>query len=363
MSNESNGPEVAPPSPRGWRRAWRRVEPWVLLSTVLAGAVLLGYPLWYIGRPVTADDTVYRIAPGESLSGFARVLERDGLLPERYSFLLWARVRGYARRIQAGDYRFDDVDTIGALLEKMARGDVVSYRVTLVEGWTFADALARLAATPTLVRTLEGLSSAQIMAQLGQADEHPEGRFFPDTYVHTSAQTDLSILRSAYERMTAVLEQEWAERDPATPLSTPYQALILASIIEKETAVAAERGRIAGVFVNRLRRGMRLQTDPTVIYGIGAAFDGNLTRTHLRADTPYNTYTRAGLPPTPIAIPGRASLRAALQPEATSALYFVARGDGTHVFSDTLEAHNRAVRRYQLSGGGAVAQQGGAADD
>ncbi len=330
---------------------------------VFVVAALGGYFMWYLHRPIEPGAELYRIAAGDSLTRFARTLESEGLIPEIHSLVAWARLRGDARRIKAGEYRLDDVRNVRDILERIVRGDVVAYRVTVVEGWTFRELLARLAAAPKLNVTLDGQSAQAVMDALGRPGEHPEGQFFPDTYTYTADQTDLEILARAYERMRAVLAAEWERRDPATPLSTPYEALILASIVEKETAVASERELVAGVFVNRLQRGIRLQTDPTVIYGLGEAFTGNLTRKHLRADTPYNTYTRSGLPPTPIALPGTASIRAALRPASTDALYFVARGDGSHEFSETLEQHNRAVYRYQIRPAGVSGASGAQSSD
>ncbi len=345
---------AAPPS--GRRRYFIEATAGLVVLVVTA---LGGYVMWVLHRPIEPGAELYRIAAGDSLTSFARTLEREDLVPEIYSLVAWARLRGDARRIKAGEYRLDDVGNVRGILERIVRGDVVAYRVTVVEGWTFRELLARLASSPKLKITLDGQSAQAVMEALGRPGEHPEGRFFPDTYTYTSDQTDLEILARAYERMRGVLAAEWERRDPATPLGTPYEALILASIVEKETALASERELVAGVFVNRLQRGIRLQTDPTVIYGLGEAFTGNLTRKHLRADTPYNTYTRAGLPPTPIALPGAASIRAALRPAPTDALYFVARGDGSHEFSETLEQHNRAVYRYQIRPARASGAQSG----
>ncbi len=233
------------------------------------------------------------------------------------------------------------------MLDRIVAGRVIQYPLTIVEGWTFRQLRQALAAHPQLTQTLAGLSDAEIMARLGRPGAHPEGWFLPDTYHFPKGFTDEAFLRRALTAMEQRLTQVWERRAPDTPLNDPYQALVLASIIEKETGVAAERAEIAGVFARRLRLGMRLQTDPTVIYGLGEAFDGNLRRRDLEADTPYNTYTRPGLPPTPIALPGLAALEAAAQPAAGDALYFVADGQGGHVFSRTLEEHHRAVRRYQ----------------
>jgi UPF0755 protein len=230
-------------------------------------------------------------------------------------------------------------------------GDVIRYTLTIPEGWTFDQMLAAIRTQGKLRQTLTATDDEGVMRQLGYPGQHPEGRFFPDTYEFVAGTTDTSLLQRAYEEMQRHLEEEWRDRAPGLPLDTPYQALILASIVEKETGNPAERARIAGVFVRRLQKNIRLQTDPTVIYGLGAAFDGNLRRRDLTTDSPYNTYMRAGLPPTPIALPGLAALHAALHPAAGDELYFVSRGDGSHHFSASLDEHVAAVRNYQLNNG------------
>jgi len=259
----------------------------------------------------------------------------------------WFRWSGDARRIRAGTYEIATGTTPTALLQKMVDGDTLQLTIRFIEGWTVRELRAELARADDLKPTTATLSDAELMAALGVPGVAAEGRFFPDTYSFSPGSTDLVLLQKAREAMEKQLAEAWAARAPDTPLKSPDEALILASIVEKETGQASERGLVAGVFVNRLRLGMMLQTDPTVIYGLGTSFDGNLRKRDLLADTPYNTYTRAGLPPTPIALPGRASLRAAVQPEPTRALYFVARGDGSSVFSDNLDDHNRAVNKYQ----------------
>lgn len=322
----------------------------------MSGAVLLGiaagaYLTWAWNHPLpTAADRTITVTPGQSLGAFSARLVREGLLPERFSFLLLARLRGQSHALKAGEYRFDPGISARQLLDQVAAGRVVKYSLVFIEGWTFKQWLEALARAPHLEQTLKGLTPAEIMARLGYRGEHPEGRFYPDTYYYTRGMSDAVLLRQAYEIMARRLEKEWRDRAPDLPLKSPYEALILASIIEKETGLAEERGLIAGVFINRLRKRMRLQTDPTVIYGLGESFDGNLRLRDLRRDTPYNTYTRHGLPPTPIAMPGGDALRAALHPAETRALYFVSRGDGSHVFSNTLREHNEAVSRYQLGG-------------
>ncbi|ROR32629.1 endolytic transglycosylase MltG [Inmirania thermothiophila] len=323
---------------------------------VLAASLGGGWLLWdyrvALDRPLAVPPAglTLEVAPGESLRSLARRLAADGVLHRPLYLVAHARLEGVATRIQAGEYQIPAGETPRTLLARLVAGRVVQHRLTLVEGWTFAQVRAALEAEPALRQTLRGLPDAEVMARLGRPGEHPEGRFFPDTYQFPRGGTDLDLLRRAYEAMARHLAREWAGRAPGLPLETPYQALILASIVEKETGVAAERPLIAGVFIRRLQRGMRLQSDPTVIYGLGAAFDGNLRRADLRRDTPYNTYTRAGLPPTPIAMPGLDAIRAVLHPAPGDALYFVARGDGTHVFSATLAEHRRAVARYQRGG-------------
>jgi UPF0755 protein len=253
-------------------------------------------------------------------------------------------------RLKVGEYRLEPALTPRRLLDMLARGEVVQYRFTLVEGWSFRELRAALARNPDLEQTIVGIEDAEVMRRLGAGAEHPEGRFLPETYQFTRGTSDLDLLARARTDMQQALEKVWSARAADVPLETPYEALILASIIEKETGRAGERREISGVFARRLRIGMRLQTDPTVIYGIGSAYAGNITRVHLRTDTPYNTYTRGGLPPTPIAMPGLAALQAAVDPAPGDTLYFVSRGDGSHQFSRTLAEHNAAVRRYQLGG-------------
>lgn len=265
---------------------------------------------------------------------------------------LWLRLRyrlkPAARPVQAGEYRIRPGQSVIQILAMLEAGEVYLHELTIPEGWQFSQLRQALAGHHALSPRTAGWSDADIMRELGRAGVHPEGRFLPETYAFPRGMTDLAFLARAAEAMDVALAEAWADRDADLPLQTPEQALILASIIEKETAVAQERAQIAGVFVERLVRGMRLQTDPTVIYGLGANFDGNLRRRDLRADTPYNTYTRHGLPPTPIALPGRAALQAAVNPLRSDKLYFVARGDGSHEFSATLAAHQRAVRKFQL---------------
>ena len=293
----------------------------------------------------------FEVAQGASFRTAAQKLEEQGILVRRHQFELLARVLQRDADIKAGSYELTASVTPAQLLDKLTRGDVTQADVKVIEGWTFRQMRAALDANAFLRHDTQGVSDAEILKKLGAAETHPEGLFFPDTYLFSKGTSDLRVLQRAYAAMSRRLAQEWSARDPSVPYKSPYEALILASVIEKETGRASERDRIAGVLVNRLRIGMLLQVDPTVIYGLGERFDGNLKKVHLQTDGPYNTYTRAGLPPTPIALTGHASLRAALRPAKTDSLYYVARGDGTSEFSRTLEEHNRAVRKYQLNGG------------
>ena len=290
----------------------------------------------------------YHLKPGTSMGRLANDLERRGFIRSGLYLRSLASVSGRASRIQAGEYFFTPGITPETLLQQLVSGRVTSYSLTLVEGWNFRQVLAAVLRNEALSHTLEGLSDAEIMARLGHAGEHPEGRFYPDTYSFPRGTTDVAFLKRAYETMSRVLAEQWAQRDAGLPLKTAYDALILASIVEKETGVEGERSEIAGVFIRRLRKGMKLQTDPTVIYGMGENYHGNIRRRDLKQDTPYNTYVHAGLPPTPIAMPGSAAINAVLHPASGKSLYFVARGDGSHQFSPTLVEHNRAVRKYQL---------------
>jgi len=308
------------------------------------------YAAWYWYRPLAVSDEMFMVPPGATLKGVARRLTERRILSEPRTFVVLATLMGRRQSLKTGEYRFQTGMSASAILDHMVKGRVVEYPFVIVEGWNIRQVLAALREAPRLEQTLKGLTPAQIMDRLGHAGEHPEGRFFPDTYRYTGGQTDVSVLQRAHNRMTERLKKEWEQRRPDVPLRNPYEALILASIVEKETGRADERPMIAGVFVNRLRINMKLQTDPTVIYGLGERFDGNLRKRDLLSDTPYNTYTRKGLPPTPIAMPGGEAIRATLNPADTRALYFVSRGDGSHVFTGNLRDHNAAVIQYQLKG-------------
>ncbi|MFN3375481.1 MAG: endolytic transglycosylase MltG [Burkholderiaceae bacterium] len=309
-----------------------------------AGAVA-----WWLHQPITqaAEPLELAIEPGTSPRAIARDVAAAGAQVHPGLLYWWFRLSGQDRQIKAGNYEIPAGTTPRALLSKLVRGEEALRAVTLVEGWTFRQVRQALAREEGLKPDTAGLTDAAIMERLGRPGVHPEGRFFPDTYTYAKGASDLTVLRRALHAMDKHLEAAWAQRLPGLPLRSADEALILASIVEKETGRAQDRGQIAGVFVNRLRQGMLLQTDPTVIYGLGEKFDGNLRRRDLTTDTPWNTYTRPGLPPTPIAMPGKAALLAAVQPEATQAFYFVARGDGSSHFSVTLDEHNRAVHKYQ----------------
>ncbi|MGC1951311.1 MAG: endolytic transglycosylase MltG [Gammaproteobacteria bacterium] len=290
----------------------------------------------------------YVVTPGMTLTHVVSQLSSRGILHRPWALLWYARWHGKATQIKAGEYRLDAGTTPAQLLDVLVSGRVVQHALTLVEGWTFKEVLAAVRTHPHIAQTLTGVPPEGIMDTLGLGGIHPEGWFYPETYYFPSALNDRDFLRRAYRTMRRRLQSEWDGRARDLPYRTPYEALILASIIEKETGRHEERERIAGVFVQRLGKGMRLESDPTVIYGLGNAFDGDLRRRDLKELTPYNTYRRSGLPPTPIAMPGGAAIRAALHPELSDALFFVARGDGSHHFSATYPEHLRAVARYQL---------------
>ena len=324
----------------------------VLLVLVITLSLLLAKreieTRWQQPLVLPSEGMRLTVAPGDSLRAIAEKLHDEGVLPHPQLVILYARWTGLDQKIKHGEYLLAPVMTAPSLLELLASGRVIQYQVTLPEGITLARALDILAQQDELAVTLSGLEDERL-GVLVQPHTHAEGLFFPDTYHYARGASDWDILQRAHQTMTSILEQEWQDRDPDLPYETPYDALIMASIIERETGVPEEREQIAGVFVRRLQRGMRLQTDPTVIYGVGDAFDGNLKRAHLAdEDNAYNTYRYAGLPPTPIALPGRAAIHAALHPAQGSDLFFVARGDGGHVFSATLAEHEAAVREYQL---------------
>lgn len=316
---------------------------------LLLPVIGVGIALWWLGRPLelAAPTVEVSIEAGTTPRQIADAWVRAGVKTSPRLLYEWFRWSGEARRIRAGSYAVLPGATPRTLLSKMVEGDEQLETVRLIEGRSWREFRAELARAPRLKPTTAAMSDAELMTAIGAPGISPEGRFFPDTYAYSVGVSDLLVLKRAYAKMQQELAAAWAARTPGGVLKTPEQALTLASIVEKETGREADRALVAGVFSNRLRVGMPLQTDPSVIYGLGERFDGNLRRVHLETDGPYNTYTRPGLPPTPIAMPGRASLLAAVKPAPTQALYFVARGDGSSQFSSTLADHNRAVNQYQ----------------
>jgi len=318
----------------------------------LIAVAAAGYAGWYVATPLAVArlPAEVEIPRGAGLRTAIEQLEKGGVAVRARQFELLARALGRERAIKAGNYQIVQPIAPLELLKRLTRGDVTQAEVRLIEGWTFAQFRAALDASPDLRHDTAGLDDTEVLGRLQAAEPHPEGLFFPDTYLFAKGASDIAVLRRAYRAMQRHLAEEWEKRDENAPYRSPYEALIMASIIEKETGKAGERDQIGGVLANRLRIGMRLQVDPTIIYGLGASFDGNLKRNHLADDGPYNTYVRAGLPPTPIAMPGLASLRSAMRPAKTDALYYVSRGDGSSQFSRSLEEHNRAVSKYQRGG-------------
>jgi len=309
---------------------------------------------WGISPPqplaLQASPLDFTVKAGSTLRSASRQIEEAGVAMPAWQFTLLGRALGKAAEIKAGSYQLAEGVTPLKLLEKLTRGDVTQAEIVLLEGWTFRQMRAALDAHAHVRHDTAGLTERQIMEKLG-VEGAAEGRFFPDTYLFAKGSSDLEVLKRSYRQMEKLLLTEWGRRQANLPYASPYEALIMASIVEKETGQSQDRAQIASVFINRLKKGMLLQTDPTVIYGLGERFDGNLRKRDLQADGPYNTYTRTGLPPTPIAMPGLASIQATLSPVRTDAYYFVARGDGSSQFSRTLEEHNRAVAKYQLKKG------------
>ena len=320
-----------------------------LILLLLLAALAAGGAWWWLNQPLnlTAPNLELEIEPGTTPRGVAQNVVKAGVQTDARLLYAWFRLSGKDRAIKAGNYELSTGLTPYELLQKLARGEESLRALTIVEGWNWRQVRAALAREEFLKQDSAGLSDEAVMTALGRVGVMPEGRFFPDTYTYAKGSSDMAVLRRAMHSMDRRLADAWAMRAANTPLKSADEALTLASIVEKETGRAADRALIAGVFANRLRIGMRLQTDPTVIYGVGASFDGNLRKRDLQTDTPWNTYTRAGLPITPIAMPGKAALMAAVQPDQTKALYFVAKGDGTSHFSASLDEHNRAVNRYQ----------------
>ncbi|MFJ2694131.1 endolytic transglycosylase MltG [Pseudomonas sp. NPDC087336] len=326
----------------------------LLLETglVLAG-LMLGASAWKIHSALVqplniTQEELLEVPKGTTPNRTFLRMEADGVIKDAFWLRVYWRFNLPKQPLHSGEYRMTPGMTVEGLIDLWKRGEMVQYSLTLVEGWNFHQVRAALAKEEKLEQTLSGLSDSQVMDKLGHSGIFPEGRFFPDTYRFVRGMTDTELLKTAYERLDEVLAKEWSQRAADLPYSGPYQALIMASLVEKETGVPEERGQIAGVFVRRMAIGMLLQTDPTVIYGLGDRYNGKLTRAHLKEATPYNTYMISGLPPTPIAMVGREAIHAALNPVEGTSLYFVARGDGSHVFSDDLDAHNNAVREFQL---------------
>jgi UPF0755 protein len=322
--------------------------------TVLLGSLLLAWA-WmeyedFRNTPLklAEQSVIFEVPKGATLGAVARDLEKAGLIKDARYLKWYGRYTGQANQIRAGEYRLTDTLRPDDLLALLVSGKSVNYSLTLLEGWNIRQVRAAVAAHEALEQTLDGVDDDELMTLLGLPGVHAEGQFFPDTYQFTRGMSDLEFLRRAQRMMDQELTAAWSQKAEDIPLKSPYEALILASIVEKETGQASERAQIAGVFTRRLRKGMKLQTDPTVIYGMGERFDGNIRRKDLREDTPYNTYVHTGLPPTPIAMTGRGALLAAVNPAPGKEIYFVARGDGTHAFSATLSEHNAAVRKYQL---------------
>lgn len=301
-------------------------------------------------RSIPRSAQSFTVEKGWSAKRVATEFKQLGVIDKQHWFELYARQSGLAPKIKSGEFNLPASITVPELMDVLVAGKTVQYKETIIEGHNWRQLRAQLASSTELVQTIADISDEALMAKLGLDGQHPEGLFFADTYAFPKNSTDIEYLQRANKTLQDVLNEEWEKRDEGLPFESPYEALILASIVEKETAVPEERPEIAGVFVSRIRKGMRLQTDPTVIYGIGESYDGNIRRKDLTTDTPYNTYTRGGLTPTPIAMVGRDAINAVMHPQNTAALYFVARGDGTgtHQFSETLEQHNAAVRKYQL---------------
>ena len=330
----------------------QRLIVWSILAAILGVAILvfqlLSFQHGNIALP--QQPTIFLIKSGSNIKSIAQDLSMQKIIDDPWLFILLAKVKGVETRVRAGEYEIKTEMTPEELLEKFTQGSAIQYSFTVIEGWSFRQMLAAIADDPIIEYTLGDKSDEEIMDLLGYPGEHPEGLFFPDTYRFPKGTSDVDFLRRAYQVMQKHLVREWSQRDSGLPLQSSYDALILASIIEKETGAGFERPLISGVFIQRLKKKMRLQTDPTIIYGLGENFDGDIRFRDLKKDTPYNTYLHAGLTPTPIALPGLDAIRAALHPAKTEALYFVSKGDGTHHFSATLEEHNAAVKRYQLKG-------------
>jgi len=323
-----------------------------LLILILAVSTLSYQLIRFQFEPIniSTENQSFTIKSGSNIKSIAQNLSLEKIIDDPWLFILMARIKAVDTEVRAGEYRLIPGSTTADLLETFTKGVSIQYSFTIIEGWTFRQMLAEMAKNPHLINTLQAKTDEEIMAAIGQPDQHPEGQFFPDTYSFPKNTTDVAFLKRAYQLMQQHLTYQWQNRGENIAVKSSYEALILASIVEKETGAAFERPLIAGVFTQRLKLNMRLQTDPTVIYGMGDAFDGDIRFRDLKKDTPYNTYTRKGLTPTPIALPGLDAIKAVLHPTDTKALFFVSKGDGTHYFSETLKEHNSAVSKYQLNG-------------
>lgn len=329
----------------------RKLIAWGVVAVLLAVAILVFQLLRFQHGSISLpqQQTIFLIKSGSNIKSIAQDLSLQKIIDDPWLFILLAKLKGVETSVRAGEYEIASGLTADGLIELFTEGNSIQYSFTIIEGWTFRQLLDAISEDPVIEHTLRGKTNQEIMSLLGYPDQHPEGMFFPDTYRFPKGTRDIDFLRRAYQVMQKHLAREWDQRASNLPLNSAYEALILASIIEKETGAAFERPLISAVFTERLRRKMRLQTDPTIIYGMGEDFDGDIRFRDLKTDTPYNTYLRAGLTPTPIALPGLEAIRAALNPVPSSALYFVSKGDGTHHFSTTLQEHNAAVKRYQIN--------------
>lgn len=325
---------------------------WGILFSVLAVSILSIqlFRFQYKDIQLPGDEHVFLIVPGTNIKAISNKLSLEKIIEDPWLFILLAKLKGVETKVRAGEYRLRQGQSTSGLLELFTTGNSIQYSFTVIEGWSFRQMMTQLENNPVIQNTLKGQSNQEIMTELGLSGQHPEGLFYPDTYRFPKGTTDLQFLKRSYQLMQKHLKKAWEGRAKNLPLKSAYEALILASIIEKETGAGHERPLISAVFIQRLNKNMRLQTDPTIIYGMGESYDGNIRRKDLKTDTPYNTYLRKGLTPTPIALPGLDSIEAALHPADIKALYFVAKGNGTHYFSETLREHNNAVIKYQLKG-------------
>lgn len=330
----------------------KKIMLWGFLFSVLAVSILSVqlFRFQYKDIQLPGDEHIFSIEPGTNIKAISNKLSLEKIIEDPWLFILLAKLKGVETKVRAGEYRLRQGQSTSGLLELFTTGNSIQYSFTVIEGWTFRQMMEQLQSNPVIQNTLKNQSNEEIMTALGLSGQHPEGLFYPDTYRFPKGTTDLQFLKRSYQLMQKHLQKAWDQRAKNLPLKSAYEALILASIIEKETGAGHERPLIASVFIQRLNKNMRLQTDPTIIYGMGESYDGNIRRKDLKTDTPYNTYVHKGLTPTPIALPGLAAIEAALNPADSKALYFVSKGNGTHYFSETLREHNNAVIKYQLNG-------------